>query len=350
MIKKLFITSFTAFALLNTSPSTLNAQPGAAWNFEMKYTFTDAHVPVGAMTGDIALFELDNSPTSLNSKCMDAITAGTPIIIIWNSESCNKAWEIGTSLIGPLIDQHGSNVMWLEVALANEVHQTGSNELNYWADIDGGDTIHHNFLGSQTTPGGFFIPQTEDWNEYSLFQQERAYRLVNSIQCYTQDQMDLIQVLLETADESMADIFGGPSGAAVLNPITKTIVSKIVLPGECNENGQCVEHIFLFNEALNMVQQDLDALVITSDQTISSTGDLNLYPNPSNGIFEMRLGAELVGSQIRVVNDLGQEVWSASAYSNRMSIDLSHLSKGIYSVLLQRSSGPTSAKRIVITK
>lgn len=348
-IRFILYTCLKVFLGLAVFPTFSVAQPGTSWNFEIKYSFTDAHVPVGAMAGDVQLYELDITPTSLNAKCQDAIAAGIPVVVIWNSESCNRAWDIATSVIGPLIDQHGSDVMWLEVALANEVHQTGTNELNFWATINVfGDTLYLDPQDSQVTPGGFNIPQTADWDEYSDFQQERSYRLVNSIQCYTQAQMDQIQLLLETADESMADIFGGPSGAAVLNPINKTIEAKINLPGVCDENGQCVADIQLFNSALNLVQQDLDNLIITSDRTTEMDKSMSVFPNPAIDVFEVRLNSTVKGARIRILNDLGQVVKSTEMNTDRLTISTDQLSKGIYSILLESDSGIVSSKRMSI--
>lgn len=347
--KDLLSSALAVIMIIGLLPAMVIGQENAQWDFEYKFAFTDAEVPVGTVVPDIELFELDQTPTSLYQKCQEASNLEIPILLVWNSESCNRAWDIATSLIGPIIDQHGSDVLYLEVALANEVHQTGSNELNFWADINGsGDTVYLDPQASQVTPGGFNIPQTQDWNGYADWQQERSYRLVNNIECYTSAQMNQIEILLETADESMADKFGGPSGAAILNPATKEIIAKVMLPGECNENGQCILDINTFNYALDSVEQHLDNILITSDRSPASAPEILIFPNPSNGVFEVNFGSPLQGGNVTVYDEMGRLVWQGVTVEDRIRINLEHLPSGVYSMQIADATGMFAINRIAI--
>lgn len=77
--------------------------------------------------------------------------------------------------------------------------------------------------------------------------------------------------------------------------------------------------------------------------------EMNLYPNPNNGIFTIEPHAPMSGNILmNVYNSLGQLVWSDVRYDIiRTSADLSTLQNGIY-VLELRSENKSSIKRFVI--
>lgn len=68
---------------------------------------------------------------------------------------------------------------------------------------------------------------------------------------------------------------------------------------------------------------------------------LNVYPNPSNGIFYVRTEPE--ASRIEIVNMMGQTLLSLEGFTNEAMIDISDKPKGIYFVNL------ISGRRIVAT-
>ena len=68
-------------------------------------------------------------------------------------------------------------------------------------------------------------------------------------------------------------------------------------------------------------------------QTIEEpTRDIGVYPNPTNSILNINAPA---GSVVTVYNDLGQLVIEATTQT---TIDLSHLPKGLYNILIQNES------------
>nr|WP_294773769.1 T9SS type A sorting domain-containing protein [uncultured Flavobacterium sp.] len=62
----------------------------------------------------------------------------------------------------------------------------------------------------------------------------------------------------------------------------------------------------------------------------------NLYPNPAKGTLNIFSNSEL--SEIKIYNTLGQLVTKQNATSNQTSIDVSHLTKGVYIVSVQIGS------------
>jgi hypothetical protein len=78
---------------------------------------------------------------------------------------------------------------------------------------------------------------------------------------------------------------------------------------------------------------------------------LDVYPNPSNGIFTLKLNAgSRVSGQVEVTDVTGRIVFSQDVDligQQNVSMDLSKYSKGIYNILLKTANG-NAAKRISI--
>jgi hypothetical protein len=79
----------------------------------------------------------------------------------------------------------------------------------------------------------------------------------------------------------------------------------------------------------------LRLLAVRSATTVTSLRDiLNddngifLYPNPSNGLFNIESAKEL--GEVMIINNLGQIIYSVNSKEKRIS--LSQLQKGIYHI------------------
>ena len=70
------------------------------------------------------------------------------------------------------------------------------------------------------------------------------------------------------------------------------------------------------------------------------------YPNPTNGIFTIKLG-EVANYDVTVNNVLGQTVFSTSTNGMNTIIDLSSFDKGIYTVELKDENAIYTEKIIV---
>lgn len=79
--------------------------------------------------------------------------------------------------------------------------------------------------------------------------------------------------------------------------------------------------------------------------------ELSVYPNPSNGVFSVKLNAgSRVAGQVEVVDVTGRIVFAQDVDligQQNVSVDLAHCAKGIYTVLLHTANG-NATKRISI--
>jgi hypothetical protein len=71
----------------------------------------------------------------------------------------------------------------------------------------------------------------------------------------------------------------------------------------------------------------------------------NIYPNPATNMVNISSDVEL--KTVRVVNYTGQVVYTENAYSNRLSINISNLAKGVYVLQLETASGWSSQKLVI---
>ena len=57
---------------------------------------------------------------------------------------------------------------------------------------------------------------------------------------------------------------------------------------------------------------------------------LTIYPNPSNSIITIVVNADLIGSELELLNSEGKFILSEKITENQFVIDLSNLSNGLY--------------------
>ncbi len=82
---------------------------------------------------------------------------------------------------------------------------------------------------------------------------------------------------------------------------------------------------------------------------VSATPSIKVYPNPSNGIFNVEIGSLTGNPQIAVYTVLGQEVYSSRLTSTQTTLNLVAQPKGIYLYRVMNESGsPISTGKIVI--
>jgi len=123
-----------------------------------------------------------------------------------------------------------------------------------------------------------------------------------------------------------------------------------------SENGEMVKIII---ERIHLKISDVDDLKVVEEipgsnvvsNNMLQLEEVNYYPNPNTGVFNLQFGAKELPTQIRVIDMMGKEAYSETipGFKGRYdkSIDLSGNEKGMY--ILQILQGEkTWNKKIVI--
>jgi len=93
-------------------------------------------------------------------------------------------------------------------------------------------------------------------------------------------------------------------------------------------NNRLYVGTFDFTEA-HLYSRDLSTVAINDIET--EHFELDIYPNPSSGTFNIELGEEETVSTVEVLNALGRTVFtSTSNFKNIIQIDIQNQPKGIY--------------------
>jgi hypothetical protein len=77
---------------------------------------------------------------------------------------------------------------------------------------------------------------------------------------------------------------------------------------------------------------------------------VNVSPNPSPGIFNVDVEGVKGKAEVRVINGYGQEVYRTTTIvdnSKRLTINISHQAKGMYTVQVQTDEGTMVKKAII---
>lgn len=115
-----------------------------------------------------------------------------------------------------------------------------------------------------------------------------------------------------------------------------------------NQLENCEIIVFVQNPATKEIFQASKlniAEATTRIDNISSNYDIEIYPNPSNGIF--KISTVQNNSEIVVYEISGKKVFNAQLNENINSIDLSHLNKGVYIISVQSEDKFINQKLII---
>jgi hypothetical protein len=78
----------------------------------------------------------------------------------------------------------------------------------------------------------------------------------------------------------------------------------------------------------------------TGFEDLTSTSQVTIFPNPSNGLFKIQFDVELEVNNVSIVNQLGQVIsFVNNIKSNKMELDLSEYNNGIYYIKANTSKG-----------
>ena len=132
-------------------------------------------------------------------------------------------------------------------------------------------------------------------------------------------------------DSSFQNIYEGEKTALTLKDITNDDVLDMIIGNHCG--------------GVSFWQGD--------DSTISSIpkydalSDINLFPNPSTGIFQITI-PEIRNLKIEVYNVLGDLVLTQSLHSKYGILDLNNVKNGIYLCKILSSTSQTTKKLSII--
>ncbi len=116
------------------------------------------------------------------------------------------------------------------------------------------------------------------------------------------------------------------------SPTTTTIYTVTGTLGSCTTTTSVTQNVSLCTGIANIVSSD----------------EVNVFPNPSNGIFTLAYGSSVDEVNIAVINALGQTVKAETAKNiSQLSIDLTKMSKGVYYLKASTKDGSKLFKLIL---
>lgn len=116
--------------------------------------------------------------------------------------------------------------------------------------------------------------------------------------------------------------------------ITPTVTTNYTVSGT-NSFG-CISAV--------VVTQSVSNCTSINNLTNINNNDINVYPNPNNGIFTIETG---VLSEFAIINNLGQTVELSNNQQQKHLMDILHLPNGIYFVKIKASNNKYSFYKIV---
>ncbi len=124
-----------------------------------------------------------------------------------------------------------------------------------------------------------------------------------------------------------------------------TVLVKDIYPGPSSSSpGNLINHqnilFFSANDGINGGELWKYVGTIAGINETYKSSYVTIYPNPSNGIFQLNFDdLQSMKGVLEIYNLLGENVYTESNIQQHMQIDLSALSKGIYSVSVKINNG-----------
>ena len=122
--------------------------------------------------------------------------------------------------------------------------------------------------------------------------------------------------------------------------------------GNTNQDFNASKEIWRFFSQYTLMSSDSEVgnfspLVVTTIAEIAGDYGLTVYPNPSNGIFNIAL-RENTYSVIKIVNGLGETVLEKITTDNIITINLSNSPEGIYFYQITNKIGALESGKLII--
>lgn len=98
---------------------------------------------------------------------------------------------------------------------------------------------------------------------------------------------------------------------------------------------------------LNSSKSNAYKTLLTSVNSLADNSEINIYPNPSSGKFQVR--SKLSIGSIDVYNMFGEKIYSSQLNSVKSEIDLSNKPGGVYFIHIH-SDKENVVKKIILQK
>ncbi|NPD85325.1 T9SS type A sorting domain-containing protein [Lentimicrobium sp. L6] len=296
------------------SPYELTLSPEASMNYTLMH-ITDANSCVGTAEGSamVTVNELPNAILSGDAAevCANGLvevnvelTGASPWNLKVGAEGNEQEFEVvnSTDMIEFTVSDESMELGFISIIDANECH--GNGEGSIAITVMESPSVD---LGLDTIVCNHIILTLDAQNQGSAYAWSTGA---------TDQTIDI--------DETMADASGDVSVSVV-----------VTNPTGCEGSDEMMVHF-----------QDCTGLGELS------ANDIALMPNPNNGLFKLEINGQLSKSaDITIHNSIGEVVYTiaASNINEQIDIDLSHLSDGVYFIMIPQEQSVIN-KRFVIRK
>ncbi|MDD4297927.1 MAG: choice-of-anchor J domain-containing protein [Ruminiclostridium sp.] len=329
----------STFALKNIGAGTLTVSGITGLGTVFTSTLVPASVSLTA--GQTATFTFTYTPTAASTDNETAIIATNAGNI---SISLSGIGVECTALTAPYtqgfegvfpptcwtnLDEDGDNNYWVQATTPNTESHSGDNCAMSASWISG--TI--------LTPDNWLISPQFDINANNL---ELRFWVAAQDPDYPAEKYS---VLVSTTGNSPADFTEIHSEV-----LRSDVYSEVILPLS-TYNGQNIYIAFRHWDSSDNFQMKIDDFSVAEVSTVgvnsNSTSNYSVYPNPAKN--SIRVESNQTINMVRILNVLGQEVYSEALSNNSTVINVSTLRSGIYFVNIETNEG-VKTQRISIVR
>ena len=205
------------------------------------------------------------------------------------------------------------------------------NTLGIINTVAGNGTTSYNPNGNQAINGGllnpFFLISDAANNLYVLISGVSIVREVNNVG------------IINTIAGSGSTGYFGDGGEA----------TAAALEGPTGLAFDAVGNLYIADYENQRIRKVTNVGQVAGIGQVANSNEVNIYPNPSNGIVNIESLMINETIQITITDMMGNAVKKVAISSQQVTIDVSGLAEGVYNVSLASSAGVTN-KRIVIVK